>query len=115
MNDKSRAESNGVNDLQISGAVQSLSDWVEIDVPSSMQIARSVRAGSPYGDRLMDLQSARRFLTARIEAEQHIGMPTAELELELAARRAEARAFLAYLETGAPPRSGWQRQTTGNS
>jgi hypothetical protein len=85
MNDKSRFESNAVSDLQISGAVQSLSDWAEIDVPQNMQVVRSIRAGSPYGDRLMDLQSARRFLTAQIEAEERTGMPTAELEVELAA------------------------------
>ena len=57
-----------------------------------------------YNDLLMRLHRARRLLIVRIEDEQRIGMPTAELKLELDVNRAETRSFLAYLDVHAKVR-----------
>lgn len=86
------------SDLQLDGLVQSLSQWAELDAIANVQASRSTLPGSCYGKRLMQLQAARRFLNVRIEDEQRIGMPTADLEQELEAKRVETRSYLAYLE-----------------
>lgn len=88
-------------ELELRGVVQSLSDWVELDALSSVPFSQSVQQGGSYGDRLMSLQSARRFLNVRIEDEQRMGKPTGDLEHELETKRAETRSFLKYLEVHA--------------
>lgn len=88
-------------ELELQGVVQSLSDWVVLDAPSSMPASQTVQQGSAYGDRLMGLQSARRLLNVRIEDEQRMGRPTDDLEHELETKRTETRSFLKYLEVHA--------------
>jgi hypothetical protein len=89
------------SDLQLDGIVQSLSDWAELDVVPKIRTSPSLDGRSPYGVRLANLHAARRHLLARIELRQRMGMPTADLEQELEAKRIETRSFLAYLESHA--------------
>jgi hypothetical protein len=98
MKDNLQAGHESSSDLQMDGIVQSLSQWAELDVLANVQASRSMLLGSSYSERLMKLQAARRFLNVRIEDELRIGMPTADLEQELEAKRMETRSFLAYLE-----------------
>lgn len=105
MNDKwKEANDDDSSDMELQGVVQSLSDWVELDALSSVPVGGSVQKGCPYSDRLMDLQSSRRFLNVRIEDEQRMGRPTGDLEQELEMKRAETRSFLKYLEVNARTR-----------
>ena len=105
MKDKRKEVSNDdASDLELHGVVQSLSDWVELDALSSVPVSGSVQKGCSYSNRLMDLQSSRRFLNVRIEDEQRMGRPTGDLEQELEMKRAETLSFLKYLEVHARAR-----------
>jgi hypothetical protein len=102
MTDEWRNVSGGdSSDLELQGLVQSLSDWVELDALSNVPVSQTVQQGGSYGNRLMSLQSARRFLNVRIEDEQRMGRPTGDLEQELELKRVETRSFLKYLEVHA--------------
>jgi hypothetical protein len=58
----------------------------------------TLKRGSLYGVRLIQLHGARWRLMARMEDEQQrSGLVTAGLDADLAANRAETRTFLAYL------------------
>jgi hypothetical protein len=59
----------------------------------------STSLGSLYSERLMRLHTARRLLLVRIVDESRLGMPTADLEAELATNRAETKTFLAFVAT----------------
>lgn len=66
---------------------------IATDTPPS-----TLKRGSLYGVRLIQLHGARWRLMARMEDEQQrSGLITAGLHADLAANRAETRTFLAYL------------------
>lgn len=98
---KKKARNDDPCELELQGVVKSLSEWVELDAPSSVPVSQSVRQRGSYGDRLISLQSARRFLSVGIEDERRKGRPTGDLKHELETKRAETRTFLKYLEVHA--------------
>ena len=100
MNERDSCASSS-DDMQLFGAMRSLSDWADLGPATDAVIRRSMDSVCVYGVRLMNLQASRRFLTVRIDDEHRLGRPTAELERELESKRSETRSFLEYLETHA--------------